>query len=76
MPRMGSLTKDEAKRVEPCQGCKYLGIVGGYGCCLYFDRTSVRRPCPRGEGCTVKDTDKSTGVYRFGSYMTPPRSKG
>lgn len=74
MPYLRSLMGDEVKRIEPCQGCKYLGLVGGYGCCLYYLRTDIRRPCKFGEGCTVKDMDESTGVYRFGDFKTPSKS--
>lgn len=73
MPYLRSLAGNETRRIEPCQGCKYLGLVSGYGCCLYFLRTSVRRPCKPGKGCTVKDMDESTGVYRFGDLTTPPK---
>lgn len=42
-----------------CNGCIYASSMGdGYIICNYFLQTSIRRPCPAGEGCTVKQTGK------------------
>lgn len=46
---------------DNCGDCQYRGKVGGMPCCDYFLRTGNRRPCPPGEGCTVK---VSRRVYR------------
>ena len=35
--------------------------TGGMRCCTYLLKTDKRRPCPPGEGCTVKVPRK---VYR------------
>ena len=39
-----------------CDNCVYSGVITGLStrCCNYFLVTSQRRPCPPGEGCTVK----------------------
>ena len=38
-----------------CDGCLYRETLNGYGqMCAYILRTGHRRPCPPGEGCTVK----------------------
>lgn len=39
-----------------CDNCFYCGRIYGRGprCCLYMLMTFERRPCPPGEGCTVK----------------------
>ena len=43
------------KKEDPCEGCCYYG---GYAkavrCCNYYLITGNRRPCPQGEGCTVR----------------------
>ena len=45
-----------------CQNCVYCaGIYGGLSYCNYLFRTNQRRPCPPGEGCTVKVPMK---IYR------------
>ena len=36
---------------NPCSGCKY---TFGAGYCDYLGQTGQRRPCPPGEGCTVR----------------------
>ncbi len=44
---------------HPCYGCIYLSLVAGeHPCCNYIFMENKRRPCPPGEGCTVKITDK------------------
>lgn len=37
-----------------CDNCVYKGKVAGKPCCDYMIRTDHRRPCPAGDGCTVK----------------------
>lgn len=39
-----------------CDNCVYSGVLTGIPtrCCNYFLVTNQRRPCPPGEGCTVK----------------------
>lgn len=38
-----------------CKGCIYRCNLYNYlYCCDYFLRTGKRRPCPAGQGCTVK----------------------
>lgn len=37
-----------------CEGCYFLSNY--FGCCNYLIFTDKRRPCPGGEGCTVKTT--------------------
>jgi len=45
------------KRNDPCRGCFYYGGNNdACRCCSYFLITGIRRPCPAGEGCTVKKT--------------------
>lgn len=42
-----------------CNGCVYKGLVQGHvPCCNYIFMEDKRRPCPPGEGCTVKMTNR------------------
>jgi hypothetical protein len=42
-----------------CNGCIYKGVVEGHvPCCNYIFIEDKPRPCPPGEGCTVKLTSK------------------
>ena len=42
-------------RLHPyCQGCIYATAVGGDQICQYILIVRHRRPCPPGEGCTVR----------------------
>ena len=42
-----------------CNGCVYKGIVQGHvPCCNYIFMEDKRRPCPPGEGCAVKTTNR------------------
>ena len=52
------MTKDKF-----CDDCYYCVNFrsGGMRCCNYLIMTNQRRPCPPGEGCTVKVPRK---VYR------------
>ena len=47
--------------------CKYLDQMGA---CNYFLVTSIRRPCPAGAGCTVRDPDRSIPL----GYMSESRN--
>jgi hypothetical protein len=43
-----------------CKGCiHYRGMFATDICCNYYFDTDKRRPCPFGEGCTVKQTRKN-----------------
>ena len=44
-----------------CDDCFYLRKGNGFWYCTYFTQTNQRRPCPAGDGCTVKVPRK---VYR------------
>lgn len=37
-----------------CKGCAYAVRLSGTWCCDYLSVTGHRRPCPLGEGCTVR----------------------
>lgn len=37
-----------------CKGCAYAALLSGMWCCDYLSMTGHRRPCPPGEGCTVR----------------------
>lgn len=37
-----------------CEGCAYAIKLGGEWYCDYLSMTGRRRPCPPGEGCTVR----------------------
>lgn len=37
-----------------CKGCAYAALLSGAWCCDYLCMTGHRRPCPPGEGCTVR----------------------
>ena len=41
-----------------CRGCIHLTTVADWPCCNYLINTDQRRPCPAGDGCTVKETKK------------------
>lgn len=42
-----------------CNGCIYKGVVENHlPCCNYIFMEDKMRPCPPGEGCTVKLTSK------------------
>ncbi len=50
---------------EKCGGCRYsVPVYIGDGdelmtACVYILRTGKRRPCPPGEGCTVRESAES-----------------
>lgn len=39
-----------------CDGCRFRYMIGGtfVRCCNYYFVTNQRRPCPAGDGCTVR----------------------
>ena len=41
------------QQIRKCVGCIYVSM-DGYPSCHYIIRTGHMRPCPPGEGCTVK----------------------
>lgn len=43
---------DRNPLAKGCEGCYFLSNY--FGCCNYLIFTDKRRPCPGGEGCTVK----------------------
>lgn len=45
---------------DPCAGCVYWAKTGSGEThyCSYLLRTDKMRPCPPGEGCTVKEPIK------------------
>lgn len=53
----------KAMAVPFCDGCFYYAKMAGGDMryCSYYFRTNERRPCPPGEGCTVKVPRK---IYR------------
>ena len=50
----------ETYKSHPCFGCVYMGFASTYPCCNYIFMEDEKRPCPPGEGCTVK----KLGSYR------------
>lgn len=54
-----------------CTGCTFLGYGNGTTkLCEYFLKTSFRRPCPAGTGCTVKHTGKRRNVWSYQNDAT------
>ena len=43
-----------------CKGCAYAAQLSGAWCCDYLQIVGPRRPCPPGEGCTVRKTANLT----------------
>ncbi len=41
-----------------CEGCAYAVLLSGEWYCDYLLTTGHRRPCPPGEGCTVRVEEK------------------
>ena len=54
--------KKAAKHHPYCQGCIYAVFAGCEPVCDYFLMTKHRRPCPPGEGCTVRTMGKDRRV--------------
>lgn len=50
-----------------CKGCVYCQLACGdtMFCCTYYLKTSIRRPCPAGTGCTVKRVGKAKGAWEY-----------
>lgn len=54
-----------------CKGCIYRGGQSGLiKCCNYYLITNKRRPCPAGDGCTVRRLRKQTGGDETGKKST------
>lgn len=54
-----------------CTGCVFLGHANGkMNLCEYFLQTGVRRPCPAGTGCTVKDAGKKKIQWKHENDQT------
>lgn len=49
-----------------CKGCIYSNLAAGEDilCCVYYLKTNIRRPCPAGSGCTVKETGRKKGAWQ------------
>lgn len=46
-------------KANPCNGCIYQGqLYGDLTYCSYIFNVGKPRPCPGGEGCTAKTTNK------------------
>lgn len=59
------------KRNRSCEGCKYaFRPVKGEFYCDYIGYTGMRRPCPIGPGCTVRDDG-----YRGRKQIDPVRAR-
>ena len=62
------VTKKVTKKTNYCEGCiHYRGVYVTDLCCNYYFDTDKRRPCPFGEGCTVKATKKNKRPFRGGT---------
>lgn len=49
-----------------CKGCIYCQYAtGDTFICAYYLKTNIRRPCPAGTGCTVKNTGKKKGAWEY-----------
>ena len=49
-----------------CKGCWYNKLASGdQTLCTYFLETGIRRPCPAGTGCTVKQTGRRLGKWQL-----------
>ena len=53
-----------------CKGCAYAVYLSGAWCCDYLQIVGHRRPCPPGEGCTVR---KAANVTKKGSAFMKRR---
>lgn len=42
-------------KINPCEGCGFFLWSGAQKRCGYLDMTGKCRPCPFGEGCTVRN---------------------
>lgn len=57
---------DDMARYKHCVGCVHFYVsrntVGEkYRACIYILHTHKRRPCPAGEGCTVRELKSGSG---------------
>lgn len=60
------MNKQDEKKVsnKACRGCRYFyGSFDNMRCCNYLLETDKIRPCPPGEGRTVKEPKKQRGGY-------------
>ena len=51
-----------------CDGCVFSqreNGAGGMRLCTYYFVTDIRRPCPAGQGCTVKQTGKKVKKWSY-----------
>lgn len=49
-----------------CRDCIYsCKLMEDLISCDYYIKTDIRRPCPGGDGCTVKQTGKKVGAWEF-----------
>lgn len=48
-----------------CKGCVFssYGSSDRVAICTYYLTTDIRRPCPAGTGCTVKQTGKKVSMW-------------
>lgn len=53
-----------------CKGCAYTVLLSGVWCCNYLQITGRCRPCPPGEGCTVR---KAANLTKKGSAFMKRR---
>ncbi len=53
-----------------CKGCAYTVLLSGVWCCDYLQIIGHRRPCPPGEGCTVR---KAANLTKKGSAFMKRR---
>ena len=53
-----------------CKGCAYAVYLSGAWCCDYLQIAGHRRPCPPGEGCTVR---KAANLTKKGSAFMKRR---
>lgn len=58
------------KRNRSCEGCKYAWEEYDGWRCDYIGYTGMRRPCPIGPGCTVRDDG-----YRGRKQIDPVRAR-
>ncbi len=53
---------------KSCEGCVYLSQINGtVHYCSFFLDTEIRRPCPAGKGCTVKNKKNVISMRRVNS---------
>lgn len=48
-----------------CKDCTYGSIAGEHIICNYFLSTGIRRPCPAGDGCTVKKKGRKVNNWGY-----------